>query len=143
MKSETFHEDFARHEEVTLPSDRRFGFVAAGFLIFLGCLPAVVGGRPRIWALVGAAAFAVTALVSPMFLGPVHRLMQRLGRLMHTLMSPVVLAVLFFAVITPFGLLMRRLGHDPLRRQFESGLETYWIKRPLGGPAPESMRNQF
>src|SRR6266446_3062583 len=143
MRTETFHEDFARHEEVTLPSDRRFGLVAAVFLILLGCLPVVVGGRPRMWALVGAVAFSVTALVSPMILGPVHRLMQRLGRLVQMLMSPIALAVLFFVVIAPFGLLMRRLGHDPLCRQFEPGLETYWIKRPLGGPAPESMRNQF
>jgi saxitoxin biosynthesis operon SxtJ-like protein len=143
MKSETFHEDFARHEEVTPPSDRRFGFAAAGFLTLLGCLPVATGGRPRAWPLVTAAALALVALASPALLGPVHRLMQGFARLMHALVSPVALALLFFAGITPLGLLMRFRGHDPLRRRLEPGLESYWVSRPLGGPAPDTMRNQF
>lgn len=143
MKQDTFHEDFARHEEMTPPSDRRFGFVAAGVFILVGYLPLLRGGRPRIWALAVAAAFGLLALAIPTLLGPVHRLLQRFGRLMHGIVSPVALAVMFYAGITPFGTLMRLFGHDPLRRAFDPGADSYWIKRPLGGPAPDTMRNQF
>jgi hypothetical protein len=143
MDSSTLHEDFGRQEDVAPPSDRRFGLVAAAVFVFLGCLPWVTRGRPRVWALVVAALFAVIALVMPMLLGPVQRVMQRFARFMHAVMSPVALALLFFMGITPFGALMRLCRHDPLRRGFEPRLDTYWLKRPLGGPAPDTMRNQF
>jgi hypothetical protein len=143
MPSETFHEDFTRHEEVSAPSDRRFGLIAAGIFTVLAGVPLARGGHPRVWALVVAAVFALTAIASPMLLGPVHRLLQRFGRLVHAIVSPMALAVIFFVGITPFGVLMRLFGHDPLRRCFEPHRDSYWIKRPLAGPAPDTMRNQF
>ena len=143
MPSESFHEDFTRHEEVGTPSDRRFGFIAAGVFTVLGSLPLLWKGHPRFWALGVAVVFALTAIASPMLLGPVHRLLQRVARLVHAIVSPMALAVIFFLGITPFGVLMRLFGHDPLRRNFEPHQGSYWIRRPLAGPAPETMRNQF
>src|SRR5262245_60726653 len=143
MTSEAFHEDLLRDEEVTPPSDRRFGLVAAAVFTILGSMPLMTGGRPRFWALTAAVVFAISALVAPALLGPVHRLMQRFARLMHGIVSPVVLGLLFFLGITPFGVVMRLFGHDPLRRRFEPDADSYWIKRPSGGPAPQTMRNQF
>src|SRR5204863_6556133 len=99
--------------------------------------------RPRVWAFMAAGAFTLVAMAVPVLLGPLHRLMQRFARLMHALVSPVVLAVMFFAGITPMGLLMRLLRRDPLRRRFEPDLDSYWIDRPQGGPPPDTMRNQF
>jgi len=53
------------------------------------------------------------------------------------------MAVIFFAVMTPAGLIMRWLGRDPLRLALDRGATSYWIERRPPGPAPDTMRNQF
>ena len=64
-----------------------------------------------------------------------------LGKLLHRLVSPIVLGALYFAVLTPFGMLFRRIKRDPLGLEIKPQAPTYWIKRekqPGGG-----MENQF
>ncbi len=70
-----------------------------------------------------------------------NRLWTRFGLLIHAIVSPVVLGLLFYGVITPTGLIMRALGKDPLGLAYEPAAESYWIKRRP--PAPETMRDQF
>ena len=90
-----------------------------------------------------AAAFFALALAAPGVLGPLNRLWLGFGRLLNRLVSPVILALLFYLVITPIGLVMRLAGHDPLRIRWDTGAATYWIERRPPGPEPETMRNQF
>jgi len=58
-------------------------------------------------------------------------------------MYPITVCAIFFLAITPFGVVMRLLGKDPLRRRFEPGTASYWIVRTPPGPPPQSMSNQF
>ena len=90
-----------------------------------------------------SAAFLAAALVWPGVLAPLNRLWTRFGLLLHRLVSPLVLGVMFFLVITPMGLVMRALGKDPLRLQRDRAARTYWIDRQPPGPAPDSLNNQF
>ncbi len=137
------HERLARAEEITGPSDRSFGLVFAGLWALLGCWPLVRGHPPRWWSLAVAAAFLLPALLHPRALAPLNRLWLRLGLLLHACLSPVVMALLFFATVTPMGLLLRALGKDPLRLRFDRDARTYWIERRPPGPSPESMPRQF
>jgi hypothetical protein len=57
--------------------------------------------------------------------------------------QPVVLAILFYAVVTPMGVIMRALGKDPLRLKREASDPSYWITREPPGPQPDSMSDQF
>ncbi len=66
---------------------------------------------------------------------------DRHRRLIHIIVSPVVLGLLFYGVITPTGLVMRALGKDPLGLAYDREAESYWIKRQP--PAPDTMRDQF
>ena len=68
---------------------------------------------------------------------------MRFGRLLHAIVSPVVLGFLFFAVMTPVGLLMRAFKKDPLRLALDDQVQSYWIVREPPGPDPQTMRNQF
>jgi hypothetical protein len=68
---------------------------------------------------------------------------MRFGLLLGRLVSPIVVGVLFFVVFTPFGLVMRAFGYDPLRLKADPRASTYWIERSPPGPAPESMKDQF
>lgn len=137
------HESYQRHEEVRGSSDRAFGFVFAGVFAIIGLLPLILGGRLRLWAVGLAIAFAAVALVMPRLLAPANRLWTRFGLLLHRVVSPLALGIMFFVAITPTGLLMRLFGKDPLRLRFERDRPSYWIDRVPPGPAPQSLKDQF
>ena len=77
------------------------------------------------------------------FPGLAARLWQRLGRLLHRIVSPVVLLFLFYVVVTPTGMLMRAFSKGTLQRRRKDTARTYWVERSPPGPEPESLRNQF
>ena len=97
----------------------------------------------RWWALAAAAVFCGLALLLSRALAPLNRLWSRFGLLLSKIVSPIVLALLYFLTVVPVGLLMRLSGKDPLRLRFDPKAESYWIPRTPPGPAPDSMKNQF
>ena len=132
------------HDAPTLgSSDRSFGVVVTILFGVVGLFPLFVGRAPRWWSLAAAAAVLATALLEPRWLAPFHRIWFRLGLFLHHIVSPVVMAVIYFAVVTPTGLIMRALGKDPLRLRREPDAASYWIHRDPPGPERESMTNQF
>lgn len=137
------HESFRREEEHRTSSNRSFGLVIAVAFLLIGVVPWLLGGKLHYWAIVGAAAFLVAALAVPAVLSPLNRIWTRFGLLLHRIVSPLVLGFMFYVVVTPIGLLMRMLGKDPLRREFDRRATSYWIERQPPGPAPESLRDQF
>lgn len=137
------HESYERSEQVRGSSDRSFGIVFAVVFAVIGLLPLAFGGAARLWALMIGAAFLVVALLAPTILAPMNRVWLRFGLLLHRIVSPLVLGIMFFLVITPMGLVMRAFGKDLLRLKFDQSLASYWIERSPPGPAPESMKDQF
>jgi len=87
--------------------------------------------------------FGIVALVIPSALALPNRLWMMVGQLMHRIVSPVILIILFYGLITPLGLLMRLLGKDSLHLSFDKQTASYWIERTPSGPLPESLKNQF
>ncbi len=137
------HESFAREEEVQGSSDRAFGLVFAAVFGLLGGIGLWTGSAAAWGWIAGSCAFLALALAWPAALAPLNRLWLRLALLLYRVVSPVTMAVLFFLVVTPTGLLMRLFGKDPLRLAREPDAPSYWLKREPPGPAPETMRNQF
>jgi hypothetical protein len=68
---------------------------------------------------------------------------RKLGLLLSRIVTPVVMGVVFFAVVTPVALILRVLGKDPLRLKLDPTAATYWIDRIPPGPSPESIKDQF
>lgn len=124
-------------------SDRSFGFVFTAFFAIVGLLPMLHGHAMRLWALAVSASFLLLALLTPALLAPLNRLWTKFGALLHHIVSPIALGVLFFLVITPIALLMRVLGKDPLRMRLDRAAKTYWIERTPPGPDADSLKNQF
>jgi hypothetical protein len=137
------HEPTRTPEPVKGSSDRGFGIVFAAVFVVLGGWPVLDGRGPTLWALAIAAAFALLAVVRPALLAPLNRIWTRFGLLLHRVVNPLVMAVLYFGVITPVALIMRATGRDPLNRRFDPGAASYWVNREPPGPASETMRNQF
>ena len=142
-RSAGLHEDLDRKSDLTAGSERAFGFVFAVVFSVVGLWPLIDGGIVWLWALAVAFLFALAAAVWPPVLRPLNRFWLRFGQLLHGIVSPLVMALLFFATVTPMALILRIIGKDPLRRRFDSNIDSYWISRKPAGPAPETMKNQF
>jgi|SRR6266850_328603 len=142
MKAQS-HEDFSRTHEVKGSSNRSFGWVFTVVFLIVAVWPLVSGGRVRWWSLFIAAAFALVTVAAPKLLSLPNRLWLRFGLLLNRIISPVVLAFLFYLVVTPMGVLMRVFGKDSLRLRRNASDTSYWIKRDPPGPKPDSLNHQF
>jgi hypothetical protein len=138
-----FHEQLDRPEEVKGSSDRSFGLTFAVVGAIIALWPLLHGASPRWWLLAVAAVLAAVSLTVPHVLHPLNRIWLKIGLLLNRIVSPIVLGIIFYGVLTPLGAAMRLGGKDPLRLRFEKDAASYWIVREPPGPAPKSMTRQF
>jgi hypothetical protein len=136
------HEDLTRAEEITGPSDRRFGLTIAAVCGVVGAIR-LIFGHGGWWWLGAGVLLALFALGAPAILAPLNRLWLKLGLVLYKVVNPVVMALIFVTTIVPVGILMWLCGKDPLRLKREPDAASYWIAREPPGPTPETMRNQF
>jgi hypothetical protein len=136
------HETFVREEGSAPGSDRTFGLVMAGALALVASINGWHHGRLWPWEGALAALFLLAAVLKPALLHPLNHLWMKLGLLLHKIVNPIVMGLLFYGTIWPTGAIMRMRGRDLLRLRREPASDTYWIARPPG-PLPETMRDQF
>jgi predicted membrane metal-binding protein len=142
--SARMHENFGRRERIKRSSDRSFGLVFAAVFALAALLPLLrPPHQPRWWAAVVALAFALVALLWPKRLALLNGLWLRFGLLLHAVISPVVLALMFYGAIVPVGLLKRKFGNDALRLRADRACNTYWITRDSPDSTLSSMKQQF
>jgi hypothetical protein len=137
------NEPVVAHKKVKMGSNRSFGLVFAVFFVLVAALPAAHGAPIRLWAFGVAAAFAAVAFLAPRVLGPLNLIWFKLGLLLHHVVNPVVMAIMFYGAILPMAVLLRWLGKDLLRLKREPENPSYWIPREPPAPAPDSMKKQF
>jgi len=142
MKQAT-HEDFSREEKIVAGSDRSFGLVMAGALALVSLFN--VWHMGRVWPWTGglAALLLAAALLRPAILNPLNRVWLKFGLLLHSVVNPIVMALLFYGTVLPTGLVMRAMGKDLLRLKRQPDADSYWIVRAPPGPQPETMKDQF
>lgn len=132
------------HSPKNLPSNRNFGFLFTGVFALLSAYSAYKGAdafKVYGWLIAGIAA-GVVAVTAPNLLTPFNKAWMKLGELMGKVVSPLVLGVIFFVLLTPVALIGRLLGRDELRLK-RTNSESYWIDRVPPGPAGDSFKNQF
>jgi hypothetical protein len=137
------HEAFSRDERIVAGSDRSFGLVMAAAFTAVTLLNLWHSGRVWPWTGGLAALFLAAALLRPAILNPLSRLWLKFGLLLHGVVNPIVMALIFYGTVLPTGLVMRALGKDLLRLKRQPDAESYWIVRQPPGPAPETMKDQF
>lgn len=135
-----FHEKFDREDRVKIGPEKSFGLTFGAVFFLLGTLPIIFSHSPRGWAIALGVLFIMTAFVQPIIFRVPNRIWFRLGLLMNQVVSPLVLAVLFYFVFTPVGLALRFFKKDILNLRINKSLSTYWIKSEsqIG-----SMKDQF
>lgn len=143
MPGGALHEDLRREDETSGPSDRKFGLTIGAVLAVVAIFKA---SHASPWAFLWgglAVTISLLALAQPAWLSYPNRLWLKLGLLLHRLVSPVIMAILFYGTILPIGLLMKALGKDPLRLRLEKDVKSYWLPRTEDRQPNASMRQQF
>lgn len=124
-------------------SSRSFGLLlAAAFLIVAG-LSYWAHGRAYLYWGMSAAAILAISLVMPRVLSPLKRLWLKLGKLLHVIVSPLILSAVYLLVFIPVGAIIRLFGKDLLAMKRDPAATSYWIERAPGGLTPESLKDQF
>ena len=90
-----------------------------------------------------ATVFLLLAVFAAPLLRPFNQAWRWLSLQLSRIVNPVVMGVVFFAVLTPVAILMRWAGKDLLRLRLDPAQESYWLARPSGGERTTSMTNQF
>ncbi|MDK9720555.1 MAG: SxtJ family membrane protein [Rhodospirillales bacterium] len=137
------HEDFKAKQDVKQGSDQSFGLVFSGFFAIIGLWPLIHAEMPRLWALVLAALFLAVSFIRPELLKPLNRVWFLFGLLLHKIVSPLIMGLLFFLTVTPTALIMRARGKDLLRLKRDPKAASYWILRDPPGPDAGGMTRQF
>ena len=126
-----------------LPSNKKFGiFFSTIFLLLAVYTYWKIRIDFALLALIPSIFFAIATFFSPQILSPLNRLWYSLGLLLGKIVSPIVLGVIFFVLITPVSLLTRLFGRDELKMKKRS-VESYWVDRSPCGLSTDSFKNQF
>ena len=128
-----------KNNNIKIGSNKSFGLVFFIFFLIISFYPLVNGEDIRKWSLVFSIIFLVLGLTNSKILNPLNKLWFNFGIFLGKIMSPVIMGIIFFLVVTPIGLLMRLFGKDILNLKFNNKA-TYWIEK--NGPKSK-MRNQF
>ena len=122
-----------------MSTNRSFGIVFFIVFFIIAIFPLKNDGDLRIWSLVISIIFLLLGLLNSKILTPPNRLWSKFGILLGRVMSPLIMGLIFFLVVSPIGLIMRMLRKDLLNLKFDDN-RTYWIKKR----GPKSiMKNQF
>ena len=140
--SSGFYEDLERGAPSKASSDRAAGLVFTTVFGIVALQPLVRGGSPRWWSAAIALGFLVVAVLAPQWLAGLNRAWTWVGAQLHRVVSPVILGLLFGAIIV-VGRLMGRRSREALGLRFDPDRRSYWVTRDPPGPGAQTMRNQF
>ena len=126
-------------EDIKISSNRSFGIVFFVVFLIVAIYPLINNADLRIWSLVITLTFLILGLINSEFLTPLNKLWFKFGLLLGRLISPIIMGIIFFFVVTPIGLIMKIFGKDVLNLK-KNNAKSYWIKK--NSPISK-MKNQF
>ena len=126
-------------DEIKISSNRSFGIVFFIVFLLIALYPLLKDNDLRNWSLVISFIFLILGLINSKILTPLNKLWFKFGLLLGKFISPLIMGIIFFVVVTPIGIIMRLLKKDLLNLNYNKK-ETYWIDKT--GPKSK-MKNQF
>jgi hypothetical protein len=140
------HENYREDEPVDLGSDRAFGYTVGTVLMVIGAAKSFMAGEITLVSFlifVPGPILLLLSAVAPSRLSALNKFWVNIGAGIAKVVNPIVLAVLFFFVVTPTAYAMRLSGKRPLRLAADRSAASYWIVRGASGSRPSAMRQQF
>ena len=126
-------------DEIKLGSNRSFGIVFFIVFILIAFYPLINQGEVRIWSIVISLFFLILVITNSKILTPLNRIWFKFGLFLGKIISPIIMGIIFFLVVTPIGLIMRLFGKDVINLKFNSN-KSYWIEK---NEPKSKMKNQF
>ena len=126
-------------DEINISSNRSFGIVFFVVFLIIALYPLNYGGDLRIWSALISSIFLVLGLLNSKILNPLNKFWFKFGIFLGKIISPLIMGIIFFLVVTPIGLIMKLLGKDLLNLKYNKN-KSYWIEKK--GPKSK-MKNQF
>lgn len=125
--------------EPKIGSNRSFGIVFSIVFLIISIYPILNDENIRIWSLAISVIFLTLGIINSKILNPLNIIWFKFGILLGKIISPIVMGIIFFLVVTPTGLFMRFLKKDLLRLKYNKK-SSYWIEK---NDAKSKMKNQF
>ena len=125
--------------KLKMPTNRNFGIVFFIVFLLIGLFPLIQNKEPRVWSLVISIIFLILGILNSKILTPLNKFWMKFGLFLGNLISPIVMGIIYFGVITPTGIIMRILKKDILSLK-KKNKKTYWLEKDNTN---NNMRNQF
>ena len=126
-------------QNIKISSNKSFGIVFFVVFLLIGIYPIINDNNPRYWSLLLSIIFLFLGIINSKILTPFNIIWFKFGILLGNIVSPIIMGIIFFFVVTPIGLLMRILKKDLLNLKYNND-KTYWIKK---SNHKSKMINQF
>ena len=126
-------------DDIKISSNRSFGIVFFVVFLLIALYPLTYSEDIRIWSAIISLIFLVLGLLNSKILSPLNKLWFKFGIFLGKIISPLIMGIIFFLVVTPIGLIMRLFRKDILNLKYNKD-KSYWIEK--NGPKSK-MKNQF
>ena len=127
------------NKNIKISSNRSFGIVFFIFFLIVSIFPLFKDEDIRIWAVIVAIIFLILGLLNSSVLSPLNKIWFKFGILLGNFISPIIMGLVFFTVLTPTAFIMRAFGKDLLNLK-KNNKKSYWIEK---SPIKSKMKNQF
>ena len=126
-------------DDIKVGSNRSFGIVFFVVFLLISLYPLINSENVRLWSLAVSCIFLILGILNSNLLSPLNKIWFKFGILLGRIISPIVMCIIFFLVVTPIAFIMRLLGKDLLNLKYSDN-QSYWIEKTN----PKSkMKNQF
>ena len=113
----------------TNENNKGFGLLFFIVFLFIGLWPTINGESPRLIFFLFALIFLILGLINSKILTPLKKAWVKFGEFLGRIIAPIVMATIYFIVLTPISIAVRIFGKDLLKVKFSKKEESYWIKR--------------
>ena len=127
------------YKDIKIGSNRSFGVVFFVVFLLIGLWPILKGNEIRIWSIVISLIFLILGIINSKILTPFNKVWFRFGIFLGNFISPIIMGIVFFLVVTPTGLIMKLFRKDLINLK-KNNSSTYWIEKK---DIKSSMKNQF
>ena len=128
------------NSKIKINSNRSFGIVFFFVFVIVSLWPLINENSLRVWSIFVAIIFLILGLMNSKLLTPLNILWFKFGKLLGSIVAPIVMGIVFFTVITPTGFIMRIFGKDLLNKKYNNKSKSYWINREK---SKGTMKQQF
>ena len=128
-----------RYKDIKINSNRSFGVFFTFIFLIVAFWPLLNDGEVRAWSLLVSFVFLILGLLNSKILTPLNKLWFMFGIFLGNFISPIIMGIIFFFVVTPTGLIMRLFKKDLINLK-KNNNKTYWIEKKS---IKSSMKNQF